>query len=103
MLPNTHHNRLRLLDLQIHKLQENLHRKVDKTSGIRGSSEKKIVKQLQKYPCVFFLDVVLFISIRNLRCAAIFTRSSRLVSVIFVILFADFDKSAYSGFFSHNW
>lgn len=33
-LPNTHkHNHLRLLDLQIHKLQYNLRRKINKTSG----------------------------------------------------------------------
>lgn len=36
-LPNTHnHSHLRLLEIQIHKLQI-LHRKVGKTSQIRGS------------------------------------------------------------------
>ena len=37
-LLSTHrHSHLRHLDLQIHKLQQNLHRKINKISGNRGS------------------------------------------------------------------
>lgn len=86
-LPNTHnHSHLRLLDLQIYKLQEILHRKVGKTSRIRGSMWEKNVKQLREYPWVFSLDVVLFISRHNLRCIAVYTKASRLVSVILFLI-----------------